>query len=407
MFGFTYYHIFDRHSRKYNAVRLFFLLVVVLIFISCFGECQSYAEGIEEDILDNVENQLENLNLKDIESFISNLKNNGEGIFEGSFLDNIKKVINGEDSFDYTSFFKYIIKLIFDDILKYIPMLATVVVICIICTFVGNLSPESQNEKISKVIYFACFSLVAVMIFSVFKGLLDNTISIIDSITTQMQLVFPILLTLITSIGSLVTVSTFQPAVVLLTSSISSMIASIIMPLFLFAFVFNVVGSLSENVKLEKCSKFIFSIFKWVLGSVLGVFMIVLTFKGIAASITDSISIKTTKFALKSYLPYVGNFMSDGLGFMLVSGVLIKNAVGITGLIVLFLTIIAPVVEIVIFSLGLKLVSAVIEPLSNNGMSNFLYNSSKCLNMLIACVISMGFMYMLTVGLMMGTSNIF
>ena len=135
--------------------------------------------------------------------------------------------------------------------------------------------------------------------------------------------------------------------------------------------------------------------------------MVVLTFKGIAASITDSISIRTTKFALKSYLPYVGNFMSDGLGFMLVSGVLIKNAVGITGLIVLFLTIIVPVVEIVIFSLGLKLVSAVIEPLSNNGMSNFLYNSSKCLNMLIACVISMGFMYMLTVGLMMGTSNIF
>ena len=92
---------------------------------------------------------------------------------------------------------------------------------------------------------------------------------------------------------------------------------------------------------------------------------------------------------------------------MLVSGVLIKNSVGITGRIVLFLTIILPIVEIVIFSLGLKLVSAVIEPLSNNGMSNFLYNSSKCLNMLIACVISMGFMYVLTIGLMMGTSNIF
>ena len=405
MFSLAYNNIFNRHSCKYYAVGLVFVLVIIAFCVGLNTQ-PSYALDVENQLKDSIENQLSNLNLTDIEQFIAGLKLTGEELFSGSFLDNIKNVINGTTSFDYVDFFSYVIRVVFDDILEYIPLLSIIVVVCIICSFVGHLSPDGQGDKINKVIYFACFSLVAVMVFSAFKGLLENTTVALNSIKTQMQLVFPILLTLITSIGSIVTVSTFQPAVVLLTSTVSSLITSLLVPLFLFSFVFNIVGNLSSNVKLEKCSKFIFSLFKWILGAVVAVFMTVLSLQGIMASVTDSISIKTTKFALKSYVPIVGGFVSDGLGLLVASGVLIKNAVGLTGLLVLGSTIIVPVVEIAIFSLGLKLVSAVVEPLSNNNMANFLYNSSKCLNMLVACVVCMGFMYILTVGLMMCTSNI-
>lgn len=382
-------------------------LAVLFCLVCCFNQRQCYAESLEDNLLENIEDKLNKLDLDAIEKFVLSFQEKNSMLFESSFLDKVKAIINGKEQFDYANFFSYIVNLLFEEILQFIPLLASVVIICIICSLFANISPEGQGDKVGKVIYFACFSLVAVMIFSVFKGLLVDTSSVLDLIKNQMQILFPILLTLITSIGSVVTVSTFQPVVVLLSSSVVSAIASVVMPLFIFSFVFNLVGNLSSNVKLEKCSKFLSSLFKWLIGTIFGVFMTILSFQGIMASVTDSISIKTTKFALKSYVPFVGNYVSDGLGLILASGVIIKNAVGVAGLFLLIGTIILPLVKIIVFMLGLKLVSAIVEPLSNNGLSNFLYGSSKCLNMLLACIISVGFMYVITIGLLMCSSNIF
>ncbi len=373
----------------------------------CVDEVACYADEGVGGLLENIESQLGKLNVNSIEAYIREITSMGEGLFKGSFLDNVRAVLNGEKSLDYASFISYIVGLIFDDLLKYVPLLAGIVAICIVCSLLGQLSSGKEGEKISKVIYFACLSLIAVMIFSVFKTLLSNTTGVLTSISKQMQLIFPILLTMMTSIGSVVSVSIFKPAVAMLSSSVVSLISSIVLPIFVFSFIFNIVGNMSANVKLEKCSKFLSSLFKWLIGTIFTVFTTILSLQGILASVTDSVSIKTAKYAIKNYIPLVGGFMSDGLGFILASSVLIKNAVGITGLLILASTIIVPLVEIVIFALGLKLVAAVVEPLSNNGISNFIYGSAKCLNMLIACIVAVGFMYLLSVGLFMCTSNIF
>lgn len=401
MFSIANNNISNRPYYKYFA-----LIFILILFV--FPDCKvCYAETAEESLGQTIQSQLEKLDLLGIEKYIGELNFLGDGLFSGSFLDNIKAVISGENSFDYKSFFSYIINIIFDDLLKVIPMLAGIVSICIVASLLGQMSPDKQGEKISKVIYFACFALVVTIIFSAFRSLLNSTTGVLDSIGTQMQLIFPILLTLITSIGSVVTVSTFKPAVALLSSGIVSMIGSIILPIFIFSFVFNIVGNMSSNVKLEKCAKFLSSLFKWLVGTIFTVFMTILSLQGILASVSDSISIKTAKFALKSYVPMIGSFMSDGLGFIIASGVLIKNAVGLTGLFLLISTIIVPLVEIIVFMLGLKLVAAIVEPLSNNNMSNFIYGCAKCLNMLIVCILAVGFMHILSVGLLMCTSNVF
>ncbi len=412
MFGFAYNNIFDRNSCKRFALK-----VLSAIFFICVLFCPSksaycyadttYTTELESKIVDNIDSQIEKLDLTAINNYINNLKLEGQDVFSGGVEQSVKNIINTGAAFDYSSFFQYIVKVLFDDLVEFVPLLAAIVAICVICSFLGNLSPDSQGDKISHIIYFACFSLVAVLVFSVFKGLMDSANKVISGIATQMQLIFPLLLTLITSIGGSVSVSIFQPVVALLSSGIISFVGAFVFPIFIFSFVFNVVGNLSPNIKLDKCSKFLSSLFKWVIGTIFTVFMTVLSLQGIFAAVGDNLSIKTTKFALKSYVPYIGNYLSDGVGLLLASGVLIKNAVGVVGLLLLMSTIIVPVVKIIVFMLGLRLVAAVVEPLANNNISSFLYGSSKCLNMLIACIVAIAFMYLLAIGVLMCTANVF
>jgi len=62
--------------------------------------------------------------------------------------------------------------------------------------------------------------------------------------------------------------------------------------------------------------------------------------------------------------------------------------------------------DIVIFSLANKLVSAILQPMGNTKASNFLGETSKSITMLSSTLIAVGFMYLIMVGLIMSTSSV-
>jgi stage III sporulation protein AE len=76
------------------------------------------------------------------------------------------------------------------------------------------------------------------------------------------------------------------------------------------------------------------------------------------------------------------------------------------GVLLMFSSIITPILEIIVFSLALKLISAIVEPLGNSKLSNLISGLAKNLQMLVAMIASVSFMYILVVGLVMCSANI-
>ena len=113
-----------------------------------------------------------------------------------------------------------------------------------------------------------------------------------------------------------------------------------------------------------------------------------------------------TKYTMKSYIPIMGGYLSDGMDIILSSTLLIKNSLGLVGVLMIISVILSPILEIVVFSLLLKLVSAILQPIGNTKISNFLTSSSKTVTMLSTCLIAVGFMYLISIGLIMTTSNL-
>ncbi len=137
------------------------------------------------------------------------------------------------------------------------------------------------------------------------------------------------------------------------------------------------------------------------------VFLGFASFQGLTAGAIDGFSIRTAKYTLKSYIPIVGGYMSDGI-FLLYAGCnLIKNAVGLGGLLLLFSSIIAPLLEIIVFMLVLKLLAGIIEPLGNSKLASLISSLAKSMQMLIAMLAAVSFMYVLLVGLVMCSANVF
>lgn len=368
------------------------------------------AASAEEDISDKldeaVDDQLGDLEFGDLEDILNN-STGAADLFQGkSFLEKLAAIISGDFANDSTSIWEALLNLIFDNLLSFLPIIATVIAVAILGGMMQNLKPNFGNKSMGSIIHFVTYGVVVILIFSVIMRMISVTTSTLGSIKAQMDAVFPILLTMLTAVGGSVSVAVYQPAMALLASLIINIFTIFLMPLFLISTVLSLVSNLSNNVKLDKFISFINSMFKWVIGLVFTVFIGFASIQGIAAGSIDGLSIKTAKFAIKSYVPIVGSYISDGLYIVLASSSLIKNAVGACGMLLLAGTIIAPVIELIIFMLALKLMAGIIEPLGDGKIASFVSTLSKNMSMLISMIVAVSFMYVILTGLVMCSANI-
>lgn len=386
------------------VILMFLLSVITPMSTFCVNET---TVEISEDLNNSIIEELSEIDFSGLNSIIEEMNENNTNIFS---IDNIKSkvysIISGENAISYSSFFASLFSIFLDLILKYLPMLSLIIAIGVISNLLNGIKGKFNEKSTSNLIHLVCFMTVVILTIGMITSLSDVSLNSINSMVTQMNTLFPILLTLMVGIGAAASASVFQPIVAIISTYVADFFTYLVLPLFIFSFVFGIINNISDNIKLDKFNSFISSLFKWCVGIVFTLFFAIFTIQGISAGSFDSLSIRTTKYTIRSYIPVMGGYLSDGMDLILSSSILIKNSIGLVGLFLIITTIISPLLEIVVFSLLLKLTSAILQPMGNSKTSNFLMSTSKSITMLSSCIIAVGFMYLISVGLVMTTSNV-
>ena len=405
--------------RKKIKKKIFFVIFVIFIS-SFFGsftldgyvlfEPYAYAqseesEDIEKELEEEIEKQIDSLDFHTLENYLENLEGVTKSFFEGGFKGKVESLLSGE-YLESNSFLESILSLLWDGLLSFLPLIASIIAISIMGGMLGNLKPQTNGKSIGNIVHFVTYGVVIVFLGAILVQLISLTSSTLKSLKSIADGIFPILLTLLTAVGGTVSVGLYQPAIAVLSNVFIYLITYFLMPLFIFSIVFSIVGNLSNNIKLDKFISFLQATFKWVLGLLFTLFLGFITIQGISASAVDGLSIRTAKYTIKSYVPIVGGYISDGLSIVLASSMLIKNAVGTAGLLLILFATLSPILNLVLFMLSLKFMSAIIEPVGDRKTANFVGDISKSMTMLIALIISVSFMYLIMTGLILMSANL-
>lgn len=405
--------------RKKIKKKIFFVIFVIFIS-SFFGsftldgyvlfEPYAYAqseesEDIEKELEEEIEKQIDSLDFHTLENYLENLEGVTKSFFEGGFKGKVESLLSGE-YLESNSFLESILSLLWDGLLSFLPLIASIIAISIMGGMLGNLKPQTNGKSIGNIVHFVTYGVVIVFLGAILVQLISLTSSTLKSLKSIADGIFPILLTLLTAVGGTVSVGLYQPAIAVLSNVFIYLITYFLMPLFIFSIVFSIVGNLSNNIKLDKFISFLQATFKWVLGFLFTLFLGFITIQGISASAVDGLSIRTAKYTIKSYVPIVGGYISDGLSIVLASSMLIKNAVGTAGLLLILFATLSPILNLVLFMLSLKFMSAIIEPVGDRKTANFVGDISKSMTMLIALIISVSFMYLIMTGLILMSANL-
>lgn len=400
-------------KQKQLNQKIAFLLVVMLSLMVLISPLETYcvtaepSTQIAEDLDKTIIEELNEIDFSELNLVVKEFDSKKTNLFS---ISNIKKkvyeIISGSAVVDYSDFFAFIFSNLIEMIVKYLPMLSIIIGIGVITNLLNGLKGKFNEKSTGNLIQTVGFLTAVVLVIGIISSLTDSTGNTISSMVNQMNCLFPIMLTLMASVGANASVSAFQPIVAILSTYIADIFNYFIVPLFTLSFVFSILSNISDNVKLDKFSSFISGVFKWSIGLIFMLFFAIFSIQGITMGSFDSLSIRTTKYTIRSYVPVMGGYLSDGMDIILSSTILIKNSIGLVGVLLIISTILSPVIEIAICSLVFKLISAILQPLGSSKLSNFLSSTSKSITILSSSVIAIGFMYLLSMGLMMSVSNV-
>ena len=402
-------------SKQKRPVKIILVLITLLLLVLSLTlpstatyaeESQTIEEDLEEELGQEIDNQLGNLDLSSLEDILNSLTDGELAIFgSNSFIGKLQDLINGNFE-DGTSLWSALLNLFFENILSLLPIISIIIAVSLLGSMIQGLKPANNGKSISNIIHFVTYGVIVVLVLSITVKMVTLTTNTMQSMKSQMDAIFPLLLTLLTAVGGTTSTSVYQPAMAMLSGLIMNLFTYVLLPIFIFSVVFSVVSNLSNNVKLDKFTSFFNSTYKWLIGLIFTVFTAFLSIQGITAGSIDGISIRTARYAIRSYIPILGSYISDGMGLILVSSNLIKNAVGATGLFLLLATILSPLIQLILFMLALKLIAGILEPLGNKQIANFVTSLSKSLVLLIVLIIGLAFIYFIMLGLVMCSANV-
>lgn len=392
---------------KKIGIKIIFIFLLLCVAVGQVGVCWGLSAEQQESLdklQENFDKNLAEIDTSGLQKWLDSLGE--DNWFHINVKESISKLSKGEFEISFGGFMEMITSLFLSCFMDILPTIVTIVAIAVLYSLLNNLTSGFLSSPTKQLIYFVCYIAIIVVVMSKAVVLVGQTSKLVVKMKEFMEMVFPILLTTIALLGGVSTSAVFKPMMSALATSISMLVVKMVLPLVVTILIFSMISNLSEGVKLEKLTNFFTSTAKVVMGTMFSIFITFLSFQGLTSGVVDTISIKTAKFALQSYVPIVGGYLSDGFDLMLASIVLIKNSVGVVSILILMVVIAIPVINIIIFSLGLKLASGIIEPISDSSLSKVVYGIGKNINMLVAIILGVAFMFLMTIVLIIFACNL-
>ena len=384
---------------KYSSI---ILLLIGLFFFSYNGQL-AYAEDNNYNVLSNDEI---NGDLEGLYDYISTMKSDFELINDLDPISYIKNYITtGKGNLSFSKICDAVISLLFKEVKTVLSMCITIVVIGIICSLIKNLQSAFSSDSISEIAFYACYALMIIVLTRTFIISLDLAKDIITEISGFMSKLLPILVVMLGVAGGFTESATMDPIVLGTTIIIPKIYLNIILPLILVTFVLQFTNNISTEPKISNLCSLVKSAVLWIQGLILTVYIGLLTVRGITASTIDAVTLKTAKFTIDNFIPIVGKTFSDAITSVAGYSLIIKNAIGSVGLIVLILIIIYPIIKIFLSSIILKISSSLLEPIADKRITKAVFSAGDSLVLILSSVLCVSLMFFVLIAMMVSAGK--
>jgi stage III sporulation protein AE len=366
-----------------NRIGLVFRLTVIFALFYLNGSGIAYGAY---DLYDDI-------NYDDIQEVIDNIMDREDAM---DFGDYVGKLMSGEEAFSLSAIGNKLVQSISGEFKAHITTFGRLISIALIAAIFTNLSMAFKYHQVSETGYYVTYLLLFGLLISSFISASHIASTVIREILDFMKALVPAYFMSVAFCSGSLSSFTFYKVALILITLVDFIIIKVLIPMVNFYLIIVLANNLSKEDMLSKLAGLLELIIKWTLRSLLAAVIGFQAIQGLIVPVADQVK-RSTVFKASSALPGVGNAIGSVAETVIGAGILLKNAIGVAGLVVIIVICSIPMVQLTVVTLIYRFSSAALQPISDKRIIECISASAKSAEMLLQCVLVGAILFLLTI----------
>ena len=320
----------------------------------------------------------------------------------------LKEATRGNSIFSAGEILSRLLELLLGEIRRTIKLLVFIPAIAMLNTYISGMDSGFNSKGAISAAFFVSYAVMAGIAATAFIETVRCGQGAIQNIAVFMRGLVPVALASLAAGGAVISATTFEIALMSVIEITELAVEKLFLPLVMMSAALNIANNISKNLNAGKLVQLINRTVKWGIGIMMTVFVGITGLQGIASGSADGLTVKVTKFAASNLIPMVGGILAETVETVMNCGVVIKNAVGVIGIVTVIVLAALPIVKVAACLIIFRICAAVIQPVSDDRcgscVSELGDSVSAVLGMITAVVVM--FVIILTIIINIGNSAV-
>lgn len=385
-------------------IRIMGVLSVTLILLCALASTLHAERADTADEL--ARRQMEDMDVTPFNDFVDDLQREiGEELPPIDLPAVMDRIRRGEEVFSVGQMAGLLFRYLGGEVVAHLGLLAQLLVLSLLSSLLSQAEGAWGHDTVSMVARWVIYLALAAVAMVTFREAFSLARDTVHSLSDMMLALLPMLTTLLAASGAFTTAAIFHPMVVFVCHAVVQVVVNWVFPLLFAAVMVELAGYFTPERPLARLAALFRRGSLWVLEGAMVVFVGVITVQGAAGAVTDGVTLRSIKFAAKSFIPVLGSTFSDAGEMVMASSSLVKNAAGILGLFLVAMIAALPILRLAVMTIAYRTGAALAAPLGGEEISDLLDVLADGMTGLTVAVAAVALMFYLTITIMLGAGN--
>ena len=307
----------------------------------------------------------------------------------------LTQATTGRLSIDPGSLLRNILLLLGREVYATFRIMIMILVLAVMCSLLTNLSDNFKSGNIGQIAFFACYILIVSVALTAFYGAITTGQQAVENMVMIMRTILMLVIAALVGSGAPVTAAMIHPTILVSIEIMVTIIQTVLIPVLMLSAALSVVNNLSDRFGAEKLAELLNKFVKWSLGALLTLFVAIVSIQSIAAGGADGITIKVARYAAANFIPVVGGILAETVETVMACSVVMKNAIGVVGIIVIALIAAYPLLRITAQIVIFRITAAVIQPIADRRIVACIGGLADTIGVMFAIVAAVAVMFLI------------
>lgn len=279
-----------------------------------------------------------------------------------------------------------------------------ILLLVIVASIFTNFSSVFKTTQVAEISFSMLYMFLITICLSNFRILVDAAAMNLERLLEFMKLLGPVyFFSVALATGSSTSVIFYQ-LVLLLIFFVEILILNFLIPITQIYLMIRILSELSPEIHLTKFAELIETIVSWTLKTLLAGVVGLNVIQGLLSPAIDAVQ-RSLITKGSGAIPIIGDAIGGTVEVVLGTAVLIRNGIGVVGMIACLVICLVPLIQMAVTALLYQLIAALIQPISDKRMVDCVSSIADGSKMLLRIVFTTGVLFLLTIAVVASTTG--